>query len=438
MKHTLIVLCLTSLTWYQSHGQTEPAFIHGYEWLNHPFRLGEATNDPVDSNHIVWRRAADSLHLNWGMVRITGSDSANRTHAVLSAAASNGMRLNLSSDYFARQSGPAYGRRWEYQPEDPAHFPAFPGRTGGATNSTGGTTFPDDDTNVNNTWQADVNSHNQGWLTDTTILQPIDPHGDGVRYWMKIRMRLGSGMARDTKPVVTVQVKDSTSHRDTSRTILAQEFAPGVDFQEITVLSFVQSPTLHYASPNSGTTPPQLRFTDPMGLAGVPDHPRVMAEISPDDWRYRIWWHDSVTCEIDCVVLDDSLANLAFSGFDDAAIRSEVAAYVDDEGLGRFKVRDAPTPSEYLAVGYVEGIIASVANANGHAERTGVHFNTGHNYWGADNGPTLIHRNLVWTHNTQNLSDIYPLPLGFSMPGAADYSSAWQTQLQAELVRYLG
>ena len=68
----LFVLLFAMGAAVEARGQN--TFLIGAEWLNNPSRHNIPIYDPSNSTGIVWKRATDSLHLNWGMVQITDSD----------------------------------------------------------------------------------------------------------------------------------------------------------------------------------------------------------------------------------------------------------------------------------------------------------------------------------------------------------------------------
>ena len=176
-------------------------------------------------------------------------------------------------------------------------------------------------------------------------------------------MKLPPGTPRNIKPVVSVHVINVTSSAEVIGTIRAMRFSASNAFQEIDALEFVQSSTLTKSSSSSAPV-----VTDRTGIAGVPDYANQVdgsgksrSSLAADGWKYRIYWHGSVSCYLDYLALDDSLGNTTFFGTSDPEIRQEVNNYISQDGLGRLKTRDEPFPSQYLAVGYTERIIDSIA-----------------------------------------------------------------------------
>ncbi len=345
MKNFIIAISIFILA--TSYVQSQSKFIIGAVNINN------YTSSPNNITQAQWDTIQD-LELNWGEAAIWYSNSA--AAALLSDAFTKNVSIGLS---FTAWGNAVSARRWEYDPEWEKHF-SFNMMVGDTSIETLGNIYPDANLigrQANARWVL-IGRDNPGYIANGLLLTTDQP--DDATYYVKVRMKvaLGTDITKRT-PVADVIVQGGSPVVSKDSVIYANNFTATNVFQDIYILHFDKSSS-GPAMPATNTSLPLRALPSlPLGAPMTVGTSQSQSDTTP--YNYKVYWYDSVSCFLDCVYIDDQLADSTYRlGTHDSLIAAEVNYFKGNSGLSRYLVYDeAQFPDQLRGIEYVYNKIQS-------------------------------------------------------------------------------
>lgn len=357
----------------------------------------------------------------------------------LDKAASRNIDVFLTNGFDRNPAtgNPYYPKRWLYQVEN-----VNGNNLNDFSNVTTGSTLNDQDIQTLTHWN--LAPPPQGTHNILRLDPAQDPFGlvannlreknlqpDGLNYYVKVRMRLLGSTSFPFINVLTVRVKKAGGSV-VSQTITANMLNNN-NWQVVPVLCFNKTPNGPvYCIPNVDEST-VYDFTDTLGTVQLENY-SVKSTVAYTDYDIEIEWHNTspynYAVDLDYVAVDDETANRLYppnSEFD-ARIEDFANNYKDNPAVQNFMVWDEARKENLFPISKIQ----STLNNQGIGNKYPL------SYRNFTNDPQPETKRFLHESGMQILlSDVYPIPTGFVIPGGGTYTNDLQSRLQAHLVSLL-